>query len=93
MVGFVFKYIKASEFEIGECISVFLLSLLRVCAPVGDVHSWTVSLPVGSADTGGMHTVPQSLLELLQLSVRPCDWLSDCVRERSLRNLTKCLLF
>ncbi|ROJ29367.1 hypothetical protein DPX16_13811 [Anabarilius grahami] len=53
------------------------------CAPAGDVHSWTVSLPVGSADTGGMHTVPQSLLELLQLSARPRDWQPGCVKESS----------
>lgn len=83
LVGFEFKHIKALEFEIVECISIFLLSLLRVCAPAGDVHSWTVSLPVGSTDTGGMHTVPQSLLELLQLSARPCDWQPDCVKESS----------
>lgn len=93
LVGFEFKYIKTSELGIVECISIFLLSVY--CGSVLQwviLHSWTASLPVGSADTGGMHTVPQSLLELLQLSARLCDWQSGCVKESSLRNAMKCLI-
>lgn len=94
LAGFDFKYIKASQLGIAECISIFLLSVY--CRSVLQwviLHSWTASLPVGSADTGGMHTVPQSLLELLQLSARPCDWQPGCVKKSSLRNVTHCLLF
>lgn len=86
MAGFRFEYIKAGELGKVKCISLFLRSVY--CMSVHQwawMRSWTASVPVGSADTGGMNTVPQSLLELLQLSVSPCDWQPCCVKESSFR--------